>query len=65
MVKKVGSGITGDVNIRPAVVIVIGDGRCKGIMAGRAGNTALFRDVGEGSVAVIPVENVLSREVRT
>src|SRR5262245_17736143 len=60
MVKDIGSGIAGDINIRPAIVVIVGDDRCERIMTAWGGYSALLRDIDESSVAFIPIEKILS-----
>src|SRR5580765_3845007 len=48
-----GGGITGDVNVGPAVVIVIGCNACHGKGTGRGCHATLFTDVSKSAVPVV------------
>src|SRR5580704_9069005 len=47
------SGITGDVNVGPAVVIVIGCNACHGIGTSRGRHSTLFTDISKSAVPVV------------
>ena len=55
-----GGGVVGDIDVGPAVVVEIGDGYREAVGADGVEDAGLFRDVGEGAVAVVAVEDVLA-----
>ena len=60
LVKRAGGGIVGNINVGPAVVVEIGSQHAESVRAVGAENSRRLGNVGERSVAVVVVENVLA-----
>ncbi len=60
LVIRSSGGVVGDVDVGPAVIVKIGDRDAEAIGADGVEDAGLFRYVGEGSIAVVVVEDVLA-----
>ena len=60
LVEGSGGGVVGDVDVGPAVIVEVGDGDGECVGADGVPHAAFLRDVGEGAVAVVAVEDVFA-----
>ena len=60
MIERAGGGIVGNVNVRPAIVVEIGNENAQAVAAVGAEYSSGFGDVSESSVAIVVVKNILA-----
>src|SRR5229473_2372588 len=60
LIQRAGGGVVGNVNVRPAIVVEISGEHAEAESAVSLEDAGFFADVGEGSVAVVVIENVLA-----
>src|SRR5262249_13762452 len=59
--KETGCHVTGDIDVRPAVVVEVRRRDAEPIAATRPQDAGFFGDIGEGSVAVVVIKNIVSK----
>ena len=60
LIERAGSRVIGDINVRPPVIIEIGRQNAQSVCAVRAEDSRTLGYIGERSIAVVVIENVLS-----